>query len=601
MNTNDPAEKELTGYPSIDKPWLKYYDVDRISKTEFPDISIYEYIYLKNEYRLGKCALMYFNVKISYYQMFLNADRIAAALVANGIQRGDSILVCMSGTPETVELVLACSKIGACAIMINPTLEPDQISDIITGSSAKIFICMDKLFDSISKNALPDNIEQLIIVPATQSLPMFLRVLLSAKEPFNLDKNKLSSNTRCVSWSNFIKQGKKDVSGSSKGDMPLAVVFSSGTTGKAKGIVHTNSSYIALSYQYELCGYPFESGDKFLYMIPTFIAAGLSYTLLVPLSEGLTIILDPVYSEERFISDLIKYNPNIAPGTKSFWYAVMNDSRADKIDFSKLKLPVSGVEPVTENDEKSINNFLLAHNCSKFLYLGWGMSEQNATITATAVIGNSGGSAGIPLPHVVVSAFDVDTGKECTYNQYGELRVISPCTMKEYYNNPQATAEFFVTDENGVQWCHSGDIGYINKQGEVFVLGRATDCYISSGGKRVYCFDVEHTIMEDEDVEQCKILDIDFEGRKIIAAHIIPKKDCSLSEDKLILKINELCRSKLTSYSVPDIFKVREAFPLTPNGKRDIQSIKSERNGFKCVQMISLLEFSFDKTHKVGQ
>ena len=156
-NANTTPEKELTGYPSIDKPWLKYYDVERISKTEFPDISIYEYIYLKNEYRLDMCALMYFNVKISYYQMFRSADRIAAALAANGVQCGDSILVCMSGTPETVELILACSKIGACAVMINPTLERDQISDIIATSSAKILICMDKLFDSISKEALPDN------------------------------------------------------------------------------------------------------------------------------------------------------------------------------------------------------------------------------------------------------------------------------------------------------------------------------------------------------------------------------------------------------------------------------------------------------------
>ena len=592
-NANTTPEKELTGYPSIDKPWLKYYDVERISKTEFPDISIYEYIYLKNEYRLDMCALMYFNVKISYYQMFRSADRIAAALAANGVQCGDSILVCMSGTPETVELILACSKIGACAVMINPTLERDQISDIIATSSAKILICMDKLFDSISKEALPDNIEQLIIVPATQSLPMLLRALLSVKKPFKLNKSKLSSNTQYVSWQDFIKQGKNDVSINSRGDTPLAVVFSSGTTGKAKGIVHANKSYISLTYQYELNGYPFKSGDKFLYIIPTFIAAGLSYNLLAPLAEGLTMILEPAYSTESFICDIIKYRPDILPATKSFWNAAINGTRLNKINLSNLKIPVSGGEPITEIDEKNINTFLRNHGCKKNIYLGWGMSEQNGTITATAISGNSSGSTGIPLPHVIVSAFDVDTGKECAYNQYGELRVITPYTMKEYYNDKEKTVRFFVKDEYGMQWCHSGDIGYINKKGEVFVLGRATDCFIASNGERVYCFDLERIITENESIEQCKIVDIEINGKIIVAAHLLVCKDCILGAEEIIMQVDALCKSKMDSWSIPNIYKIRNSFPLTPNGKRDVRAMEEDRSEFYLIDEGCVKSFDF--------
>lgn len=506
MNTNN-TEKGLTDHPSIDKPWLKYYNIDSINNAIFPYITVYEYILLKNKKRLDQCALMYFNAKITYGQMFHNADKIAAALQASNVQSGDQILVCMSGTPETVELILACSKIGVCAVMVNPTLESEQIKGTIEESSANILFCMDKLYDRISDSICYDKIKQLIIVPSTRSLPFIIRTFLSIKEPLKIDKGELFDKTKCILWDKFMKQGKGHVSDPEKRDMPLAVVFSSGTTGKAKGIVHTNSSYVALAIQYELNGYPFESGDKFLYMIPTFIAAGLSYTLLAPLAEGLIIILDPVYDPKMFVSDIIKYKPDIIPATKSFWYAAINDSRTQTIDFTDLKLPVSGGEPVTKNDEDNINYFLKKHNCSKFIHLGWGMSEQNATITTTATVGNSCGSAGIPLPHVVVSAFDVDSGEECTYNQYGELRVISPCTMKEYYNNPKETSEFFCSSADGRQWCHSGDIGYINEQGEVFVLGRATDCFIAQNGKKVYCFDMERIITEDENIEQCKILD----------------------------------------------------------------------------------------------
>ncbi len=150
-------------------------------------------------------------------------------------------------------------------------------------------------------------------------------------------------------------------------NLPLAVVFTSGTTGKAKGIVHTNRSYIALSVQYQCNGYPFKRGDSFLYMIPSFIAAGLSYTLFAPLAQGITMILDPLYDAKQFVADIVKYKPNIIPGTKSFWYAAMNDIRMQNVDLSNLKIPVTGGEPVFVRDEANINRFLSEHKCRKKL------------------------------------------------------------------------------------------------------------------------------------------------------------------------------------------------------------------------------------------
>ena len=330
-------------------------------------------------------------------------------------------------------------------------------------------------------------------------------------------------------------------------------------------------------------------------MIPSFIAAGLSYTLFAPLAQGITMILDPLYDAKQFVADIVKYKPNIIPGTKSFWYAAMNDIRMQNVDLSNLKIPVTGGEPVFVRDEANINRFLSEHKCRKKLYIGWGLSELNATITTTAEKGSSIGSSGIPLPNVTVSAFDVDTGEECIYGKYGELKVVSPCVMLGYYRNPSATAAFFSTDANGEKWCNTGDIGYVNEQGEVFALGRATDHYLTEDNKRVYLFDIENIIMRDNRVAQCKVVVMAFDGRTTAAAHIILEEGVH-DVNTIILEIECLLRENLESPAIPKLYKVRNSFPLTPNGKRDIHQMQLEKDGFVYIENSSILPYSFGES-----
>lgn len=587
-------EKNLTGFPSIDKPWLKYYDTELINNTTVPDVSVYNYIYEKNLNHLNDTALIFFGRKVTYRKMFRCADRIAECLSNHNVRKGDFILVCMTGTPETVELLLACSKIGACALMINPTLQVCEICEIISESNSDLFFCMDKLYPVIEPALDGITDKKIIIVPAVNSLPAVVQFAISIKEPKH---NSLSSGLKThkvITWKRFLNcTSAKAVSIINSGIMPLAVVFSSGTTGKAKGIVHSNRSYVALSVEYECNGYPFERGDRFLYMIPSFIAAGLSYTLFAPLAQGITMILDPIYNEKQFVLDILKYKPNIVPGTKSFWYEAINDKRMNHVDLSNLKIPVTGGEAVFKYDQDNINTFLKQHGCNKSLYVGWGMSELNATISTTAVQGNSMGSSGIPLPNVTVSVFDVDTGEECTYDEYGELRVLSPCAMLEYYRNPVATNEFFYKDNSGLKWCCTGDIGYINKKGEIFVLGRKNDCFFTQDNKRVYLFDIENVIMKDERVDQCKVVDMDFGEYTAAVAHIVLKHSVEGNIYTIISEIDSLSRGHLADYAVPKLYKIRASFPLTPNGKRDICIMSHERNDFYYVNSKGVFQYEF--------
>lgn len=192
---------------------------------------------------------------------------------------------------------------------------------------------------------------------------------------------------------------------------------------------------------------------------------------------------------------------------------------------------------------------------------------------------------GVPMPFAVISSFDVDGGMEHKCNERGEIYVQTPCKMKEYYNNPAATKGFFHIDTNGNIWGRTGDIGYVDENGFVFILGSANDYFISPDGRRQYLFDTENVILENGFVELCEVVSVKSEkfGRNISLAHIVLKKRFAGDVDDLILDIDKLCRKRLSEYTVPSGYKIRDGFVTKSSGKRDVLSLEKEQDGFKYV------------------
>lgn len=144
------CEKQLTGYPSIDKPWLKYYTEEAIN-AKLPECTIYENIYNNNKEHLDDVALLYFGKKITYKTMFAKIDKTAKALVANGVNANDNVAICMPATPETIYLILALNKIGANANMLNPTFTKEQLVDRINDTGAKLLVTVNELYKVVKK------------------------------------------------------------------------------------------------------------------------------------------------------------------------------------------------------------------------------------------------------------------------------------------------------------------------------------------------------------------------------------------------------------------------------------------------------------------
>ncbi len=595
------CDTKKTDYPSIGCPWLKYYSEEAIH-SQPAECTVYQNIYQHNKDHLNDLALEYFGVKISFSKLFDRVESCAKALLQAGVHPGERVTLCTSGTPEAVYVVLACSKIGAVANFINPMFQPEQICNRINETEATLLFVLDKLHPNIASILSETCIRQVIVLPATNSLPAPMRFLANLKDAPDATLNhELKSNTKYCLWTKFIQAGAQcsaPTETAYQKDWPVVMVYSSGTTGASKGIVLTNDGINATIAQYET-GFPEVSRQKkFLHIVPIWFSSGISISLLMPLCLGVSCILEPLFSPETFTSDLEKYSPNYIFGATSLWLYAM-EHLDPKHDLSFLICPMTGGEQLLPETEVKINTFLSNHHCTHGLQKGWGMCELGATVASTssgstpAGPRNKIGSTGIPLPLATVSAFDPETGEEVPYGQRGELQVATPCCMKEYYKNPDATNAFFRVDEQGRRWGHTGDIGYLDEDGFVYILGRAVDYFTDSQHQKHYLFDIENVILQNPAVDICEVVVLHTSDSSFPVAHILLKKNFSGDKLQLLKELHSHCTQKLPTFAVPRAYKFRDSFSVKPSGKRDTEALTREFSDYLVLENNEIHSMNF--------
>lgn len=574
-------EKKLTGYPSIDKPWLKYYSEEAIN-AELPECTIYQNIWQHNKEYLDDIALIYFGRKIPYRVLFEQVELCTTALELAGVGAGKRFALMLSCMPEASYLVLAASKIGAVVCFINPMVDRKQKIAQLSYCDAKLLFVMDTMLPYAADIMDTDGIEQVIIVPTINSMPQIISLIYKLKMWKKRKDFSVKKSDRFVSWNTFV-QNKKSIADTpdDKMNLPFALVYSSGTTGIPKAIVLTNSGINATIEQYIHANSEIKRGNRFLTILPFYTSTGLIVCLLMPLCLGVTCILEPSYGSAPFYSTMTKQKVNYTFAPVSLWTSFIHKAEEKCLDLGYLQQPIIGGEVFPSELEAMFNSAFSKHNSKAKIQKGWGMCELGATATITSDIHNIEGSVGIPLPRVTVAAFDPYTNNELPYEQRGELRVITPSRMEGYQDNQKATEQFFYIDKNGKEWACTGDIGYIGKDGDVFVLGRMNDSYITNDGETIYLFDIENLVATDSAVELCEVVDMTVGGVPYPVVHIV-LKDGEIFQWKTIIKrIHTACSKELLPNAIPYCYNIRKEFPLKKgSAKRDTAALKQERDGF---------------------
>ena len=262
--------KQLSGYPSIDKPWLKYYTEEAIN-AELPKCTIYDYLWQNNKDNQMDIAIIYLGNKITYGQLFANIDSCEKALFSLGVKEGEIVTVAMPSIPEALYIAYALNKMGAVANMIHPLASANEIKDYLNEVQSRVFLMFDGTYNIVTDVMKETSVEKAIVVNVSQSLPFPIKQLykLEVKEPT------LPQGTIYLNWKDFIKKRKGvAVPTTKKNPNEVAIIsHTGGTTGDPKGVMCSDMGINTVIWEIG-CSIPHDRQECTLVVLPPFIKLG---------------------------------------------------------------------------------------------------------------------------------------------------------------------------------------------------------------------------------------------------------------------------------------------------------------------------------------
>ena len=565
-------ETRLTGYPSIDKPWLKYYSEEAIN-APLPECTAYELLYRNNKDHLNDIALNYYDRKITYKELFDEIEKAAKGFVACGVQAGDVVILSSVNSPEIVYSFYALNRLGAVANMVDPRTSEDDIYLYIRDSFAKVVVALEAVCPLMYRAGCRANISKVISISPAYSLTPVKKLFYRAR---NKSPN-LSSEI--ITWKEFVYAGetiKAKYAEYTRAER-CVIAHTGGTTGTPKGVILSNDNLNAIVHGYRFTGIPFERKQKFFADLPPFIMYGLCIGIHAALCSGLEVILYPIFSPKDFPKQFKKYKPNhFADGADHIRY-LSESSLTKKMDLSFLITAAVGGDGLSIELEKKVNQFLLEHGCKFEVVKGYGMSECAATAFTTFKSANELGSVGIPMVKNNVKIVDTDSGLELFYDEIGEIWISSPSMMLGYMNNPDETSKLIIRGEEGEIWARTGDLGCISNGGLLFHKGRIRRIYLSSVGDqpaKIFPLLVEEKLRESINITDCCVVGRPIGDSTYNEAVAFIVKCSQKSDESLIEELKDICRKSVPTYMAPVKYAFLDNLPLTPIGKVDYRALE---------------------------
>lgn len=569
MTTQNPV------YASQAKPWLKYYDQKFIDQT-LPALSAFEYVYQRSKNHLNDTALEYYGRKFAYADLIVNVKKTAAALRGAGVKKGDIITVVSIMTPEIIALFYAADMMGATLNLVDPRYSVEGIREYIEEVDSHLLVCLNVVYERCRQAAKRTNVEKVIVLSPADSLPPVMAVGYKLTTP---DKNKYASNV--IRWKQFIKGGEGQSTAAEPYDPDHAcvVVHTGGTTGSPKGVMLTDDCFNGIALQFQAYPKLFHRGQKLMNVMPPFIAYGFACGIHLPLVLGFTVIIIPNLDPAKLGSLVLKHKPEHMFGVPTHYQQLAADPKLRDKDLSFIINYAAGGDSLSRGAEQTVNDFLAAHGARYPIAKGYGMTEVSSAATVAAGLDNKPGSVGIPMVNTVVAAFEPGTDQELPIGQRGELCISGPCLMKGYYNKPEETAILLRRHPDGRVWAHTGDMGYLDEDGFVYLDSRIKRMIIRHDGFKVFPSMIENVVSRHPAVHQCSVVgcaDKDHTQGRLPFVYIVLKADTTAKKKQVIRELERMCAEELPEYVQPVAYKFISSMPMTPVGKVDYRQLEAD-------------------------
>ena len=546
-------------------PWQSVYDELGIEAPSLDDRTLGSWVEEHGKSLADNTALQYVDREISYRELDEMSNQLANALSSLGISKGDVVGIHMPNIPQYPIALVAISKLGCAGSGVSPLLMPGEIVHQIEDAGITALISFDALANSALTQlpSIPACLKNVIVAGAAD--------YLAPTEVAIPDINGVS----CISYLTLVEGESKEFEAESvHWNDTWMIQYTGGTTGAPKGaeISVRNIVYNVL----QTSAYsPWEIGKEVLATaFPMFHVAGLGITVSA-IRHGARMLLIPDPRDiEFFCKQMTRFPPTRLAAVPTLYQMLLDHPLFGDIDFSNLKVAITGAAPLTATDRERIEAVIGANTLSDL----FGMTETGPVHVGSPHKRSKAGSIGIPVPGADTRIVDLETGtEEMPFGEAGEIITSGPHVMKGYLNLPEESAKA-MREWRGKTWMYTGDVGYMDDEGYIFLCDRAKDMLIV-GGFKVFSVEVEDKLKGLDFIAESAVVGTADEkrpGNDIVNLYVELKPEATGRDVEQISKeIQEYCRANMAAYKVPKVIRVIDEIPLTPVGKIDKKVLRA--------------------------
>ncbi|MBV7551476.1 FadD3 family acyl-CoA ligase [Pseudomonas sp. PDM28] len=489
-------------------------------------------------------------VAITYAQLHRNALKVAAGLIALGVEPGDRVAIWAPNGSQWIVAALGIHCAGAALVPVNTRMKGSEAGYVLASSGARV------------------------LFSAGQFLGSHYPELLAEHRPSSLAQIVVLNDARPVelSWENFLDKAQEiddavafQRAAAVTPDMLSDVMFTSGTTGNPKGVMTAHGQNLkAIDGWAQAMGLCAE--DRYLIVNPFFHAMGYKAGWLAALMHGATILPQQVFDTTAVLKAIERDRISVLPGPPTVFHSLLADPALATTDLSSLRATITGSTTIPPSLIERMRNEL----GFKVVLTGYGLTESCGFATLTSrddspqVVAHSCGRA---MPGVELRIVD-EHDREVEPGTAGEVLIRGYNVMQGYFSDDAATRE--VVDTEG--WLHTGDIGLLDEAGCLRITDRLKDMYIV-GGFNCYPAEIERLIAAHSAVAQVAIVGVlDDRMGEVGRAFVVLRPGALMNGEEFIA----WCRTNMSNYKVPRYVDFVDSLPTNPSGKvlkRELRSV----------------------------
>ena len=500
-----------------------------------------------------KAALVYFGRQITYGALKAEVDVLAGYLQQQGVKRGDRVLLQMQNSPQFVIAFYAILRADAIVVPVNPMLLTDELRHTVEDSGAELAFSSQELLPHITPLLDQTGLRHIVVACYSD----YLSATEEEAPSWVSAPRTALHDERMVSWSDAVAHGGVPHPPLAGPDDLACMPYTSGTTGRPKGCMHTHSAVMFNAISGAIWAGAGASDHVLLLSLPLFHVTGMQISMNAAIYAGATLIIMPRWDRDLAGRLITRHKVTSWTSIPTMMIDFLSNPKLADYDISSLKRVSGGgaAMPV------AIAQKLLDMTGLRYIE-GYGLSETIATSHSNPIQRLKQQCLGIPIFNVDSRIIDPETHRELPANEVGEIIIHGPQVLVGYWRDEQKTREAFL-ELDGKKFFRSGDLGYRDDEGFFFFTDRLKRM-INASGYKVWPAEVESMMYQHPEIQECCIIAALDEYRGETVKAVVVKKPGSQLTD---VSLMEWARSQMAAYKVPRKVSFIDALPKSATGK----------------------------------